>query len=186
MLLEDYSKWSTEVLLLLFCLFFLLFYFPTFHTSFMAGTVKTFSQPEQWHITKLQIEQESRNIAQQLWRRKKPKINSPHIQMRRWPRPPPFVIFKAIESAPFQSPSHLNALFSDTNRELLSRRSPRQLSINNPSRWTEIDNVLNPSITQATEEDGREKWMEKRERVGMDKGVRGMPGHYLSKPALWP
>lgn len=108
----------------------------------MPGTVKTFSQPEQQHITKWCIGKKSRSITQQVCRRKKTKIQSFYIQMRRWPRPPPFVIFKAIESAPFQSPSHLKALFSDTNWGLLSRQSPRQLSIN---RWTEIDNVPNPS-----------------------------------------
>lgn len=107
------------------------------------------------------MEQESRNITQQLCRMG-PKIYSPHIQMRRWPCPLPFVIFKAIESAPFQSISHLNALVSDTNRELLSRQFPRQLSINNPSRWTEIDLVLNPSISQGTKEGKMNEKMEGR------------------------
>lgn len=60
-------------------LFIFLFYFPTFQTRFMPGTVKTFfffTNPKQQHITKSHIEQETRTITQRLRRRKKPEIRS--------------------------------------------------------------------------------------------------------------
>lgn len=144
---------------------FFLYYFPT-STLLKPESVKTFPQTKQWHITKLQIDQESRNITQQPWKRRQPKIP---------PSPTPRCVgghilrcllsSKLLSQHLFQSLSHLNALCSDTIRELLSRQSPRQLSINSPSRWTEIDNVLNPTISQGPEEGMKEerKWVIKEE-----------------------